>query len=180
MGRLFAERITGRFRQFIFLGERRPVRSFTDQGNYRSYDPRFRPWYVSAASGSKDVVILLDVSGSMSMNGRMDLAKSAVISVLSTLGPSSLVSVVAFNSDVVLSCYGLDFVAATSRNVAKLIEFVEGLNPTGGTNFEIAFNTAFDILEEGAQSCKTSILFLTDGIADGVASLVRSRNTVDT
>jgi len=150
-----------------------------DQGNYRSYDPRFRPWYVSAASGSKDVVILLDISGSMKQYGRMDLAKSAVISVLSTLGPSSLVSVVAFNHGVELSCFGLDFVAATSRNVAKLIEFVEGLSATGGTDFEIAFNTAFDILEEGAQSCKTSILFLTDGIADGVASLVRSRNTVD-
>ena len=40
-----------------------------------SYDPRFRPWYVSAASGPKDIVIVLDVSGSMDGNGRLKLLK---------------------------------------------------------------------------------------------------------
>ena len=103
---------------------------------YNSYDPRFRPWYVSAASGSKNVVILLDISGSMEDEGRMDLAKQAVILVLQTLGQSSMVSVVAFNHDVELSCFGEEFVAATTRNVAKLIEFVEGLTASGGTNFD--------------------------------------------
>ena len=105
-------------------------------GNYRSYDPRFRPWYVSAASGSKDVVILLDISESMKKNGRMALAKSAVISVLNTLGQSSMVSVVAFNQAVQLSCFEEDLVAATPRNVAKLVEFVKGLVAREGTNLE--------------------------------------------
>ena len=110
--------------------------STDDDGTYKSYDPRFRPWYVSAASGSKDVVILMDVSGSMSYSGRMELAQDAVISVLNTLGESSLVSVVAFSTDAQYSCFGTDLVAATSRNVAQLVEFVEGLSATGGTNFE--------------------------------------------
>ena len=30
-----------------------------------SYDPRFRPWYASTATGPKDVVLVLDKSGSM-------------------------------------------------------------------------------------------------------------------
>ena len=30
-----------------------------------SYDPRVRPWYVAATSGPKDVVIVIDKSGSM-------------------------------------------------------------------------------------------------------------------
>lgn len=30
------------------------------------YDPRFRPWYVAATSGSKNIVLIIDVSGSMS------------------------------------------------------------------------------------------------------------------
>lgn len=30
-----------------------------------TYDPRFRPWYVSAISGPKNVIIILDLSGSM-------------------------------------------------------------------------------------------------------------------
>merc|ERR1719295_213147 len=153
--------------------------SKNDNGQYNSYDPRFRPWYVSAASGSKDVVILLDISGSMLQNGRMALAKDAVVSVLKTLGQSSLVSVVAFNHDVKLTCFGEEFVAATPRNVAKLVDFVEGLSATGGTNFEAAFETAFDILAAHSQSCKSSILFLTDGVAEDVTDLVRRRNVED-
>ena len=30
------------------------------------YDPRFRPWYVIATSGAKNVILIIDVSGSMS------------------------------------------------------------------------------------------------------------------
>ena len=82
------------------------------------------------------MVILLDISASMLENGRMALAKDAVISVLNTLGQSSLVSVVAFSHDVQLSCFGKNLVAATPRNVAKLVEFVEGLQAQGGTDFE--------------------------------------------
>jgi len=148
-------------------------------GRYNSYDPRFRPWYVSAASGSKDVVILMDVSGSMNQEGRMALAQSAVVSVLRTLGQSSKVAVVAFSHEVQLSCFGLNLVAATPRNVAKLVEFVENLVATGGTDFAAAFETAFDILEAATQSCQTSILFLTDGEAEDVTDLVRSRNVAD-
>merc|ERR1719295_2088431 len=109
----------------------------------------------------------------------MALAKDAVVSVLKTLGQSSRVSVVAFNHEVVLSCFGEEFVAATPRNVAKLVEYVEGLSATGGTNFETAFETAFDILAAHSQSCKSSILFLTDGVADDVTDLVKRRNTED-
>lgn len=29
------------------------------------YDTRVRPWYVSAASGAKNVIIVIDISGSM-------------------------------------------------------------------------------------------------------------------
>eukprot|EP01083_Nonionella_stella_P121869 366305_1 len=132
-------------------------------GVYKSYDPRYRPWYVSAATARKDVIIIIDQSGSMQENNRMTIAKEAVISVLNTLGQASFVSVVAFNDEVTLSCFGEDLVSATSRNVAKLISFVNELTAKGSTNFEAAFDTAFSILEQGPRSCQTSILFLTDG-----------------
>ena len=48
-------------------------------------DPRIRPWYVAASSGPKDVVIVLDVSGSMSQYNRLDLAKEAAETVINTL-----------------------------------------------------------------------------------------------
>ena len=48
------------------------------------YDPRFRPWYAGAASGPKDVVIVIDSSGSMS-GGRIDMAIAAAKKVVDTL-----------------------------------------------------------------------------------------------
>jgi len=165
--------INGLFRQFPG-GENVPT-----NGAYPNYDPRFRPWYVSAASGSKDVVILIDISGSMNTAGRMYLAQQAVVKVLQTLGPSSFVSVVAFSSDVELSCFGHELVAATDRNVAELIKFVESLSAQGSTNFRAAFETAFDILSQGGKSCRTSILFLTDGISDDPSDIIAARNVAD-
>ena len=139
----------------LFRGFPGTEASTDDNGKYNSYDPRFRPWYVTAASGSKDVVILLDISGSMMQNGRMALAKEAVKSALNTLGQSSMVAVVAFNDDIELTCFGKEFVSATPRNVAKLEQWVDNLHADGSTNFEVAFDAAFDIFETRAQSCQS-------------------------
>ena len=38
------------------------------------YDPRLRPWYVSASSGPKDIILVLDTSGSMDQYGRIDVS----------------------------------------------------------------------------------------------------------
>ena len=93
--------INGVFRQFP------GVQSATNpDGSYKDYDCRFRPWFVEAASGNKDVVIILDVSGSMKNFNRLDLAKEAVKSVLNTLGSKSFVTLIAFNDDIQLSCFG--------------------------------------------------------------------------
>jgi Mg-chelatase subunit ChlD len=53
------------------------------------FDARFRPWYSIAATGPKDVIIVIDISGSMQTysgsSSRMDLAKTAALKVLDTL-----------------------------------------------------------------------------------------------
>ena len=51
----------------------------------KDYDPRLRPWYVSAATAPKDVVIIVDCSYSMRLNGRLVRAKAAAKTILSTL-----------------------------------------------------------------------------------------------
>lgn len=40
----------------------------------KDYDPRFRPWYVSATSGSKNLILIIDISGSMH-GTPLDIAK---------------------------------------------------------------------------------------------------------
>ena len=62
-----------------------------------SYDPRFRPWYASAASGPKDMVIVIDMSGSMANGKRVEMAKEATKKVLNTLSWVDYVSLVSFD-----------------------------------------------------------------------------------
>ena len=63
-----------------------------------SYDPRFRPWYASAASGPKDVVIVIDMSGSMANGKRVEMAIAATQKVLNTLSWVDYVTVVSFDA----------------------------------------------------------------------------------
>lgn len=72
----------------------------------RPYDPRIRPWYIAASSGPKDVVILLDTSGSMNMEidvddvmkTRWEVTKEAVQQLLGTFSIADFVGIVTFNS----------------------------------------------------------------------------------
>merc|ERR1712107_182566 len=65
-----------------------------------AYDPRFRPWYASAATGPKNIVIIIDKSGSMRDYDRMNIAKAAIKKVLNTLTWSDFAQVIYFASRV--------------------------------------------------------------------------------
>ncbi len=65
----------------------------------RTYDNRKRPWYVAASSGPKDIIIILDISGSMSRQDRISLAKQAAIDVISALTIGDHFGVVLFSDD---------------------------------------------------------------------------------
>jgi uncharacterized protein with von Willebrand factor type A (vWA) domain len=49
---------------------------------------------VAASAGPKNVILVLDFSGSMAQNGRIDIAKAAAKAVLDTLTFADFVSVV--------------------------------------------------------------------------------------
>eukprot|EP01083_Nonionella_stella_P159128 518794_1 len=160
--------INGVFRQYP------GVENAEESGNYVDYDPRLEEYYVSAVSGSKDVVILFDISSAMSDN--MALAKSAVSLILNTLGTDSFVNVIAFSDSLSTSCFA-DLVSATTRNKAQLNDFVDGLVASAGTaDFAIAFTASFDILSTG-ESCNKAIIFLTQGDGIDVTDLVLTLNT---
>ncbi len=66
--------------------------AFHDTADCKSYDPRFRPFYVETATPEpKDVVLVIDTSGSMAPD-RIVVAKEAAKTVLSTLNPRDRVS----------------------------------------------------------------------------------------
>ena len=64
---------------------------FDDKEKCDKYDPRYRPFYVETATPeAKDVVIVIDISGSMT-GDKLYIAKEAAKTVLDTLNPKDQV-----------------------------------------------------------------------------------------
>ena len=150
---------TGAFRIF-------PARHAGDCGKY---DPRVRPWYVASSSGPKDVVLVLDVSGSMTQSGRADLMVDAAQAVIKTLTIADWFSVVLFSSSAsTLSNMGVHLQQATKENKDAAIAALDEIQVGGGTNFRAGFAKAFEVFAESVAmeytaGCHKAILFLTDG-----------------
>eukprot|EP01064_Diplonema_japonicum_P029723 TRINITY_DN4877_c0_g4_i1.p1 TRINITY_DN4877_c0_g4~~TRINITY_DN4877_c0_g4_i1.p1 ORF type:complete len:575 (+),score=163.03 TRINITY_DN4877_c0_g4_i1:44-1768(+) len=168
---------TGTLRMHPAIPQERSNRRCSD------YDPRTRPWYAAAASGSKDVVLLIDRSGSMvtkhnyiTGETRLEAVKRAVNAVLDTLTNTDFVSVVSF-SDNAETLYGSSMLQADASNVARLKDAVGGLGTGGSTMMSPGFTEAFDLLRRGkgteaTTKCSKVILFLTDGFATDSAAAV--------
>lgn len=133
------------------------------------YDPRVRPWYVAASSGPKNVIMVLDTSGSM-QGVRIELLKEAAKRVVSTLTVADRVAVVPFSTEAYGSITDQDgkMFVATAENKRTLLAEIDKLQAAGRTNFYDAFTEAFDVLDLSARdeilvNCNSAILFLTDG-----------------
>ena len=136
-----------------------------------TYDPRIRPWYVAASSGPKDVILILDTSGSMQSEDRLGLMKEAAKRVIGTLGVSDYFSVIEFNDNanhVGTTDSSSGLLRADSDNKKAMMEKVDALEASGGTQFITGFDLAFKTfkssdLVELSSNCHKAILFLTDG-----------------
>jgi len=127
------------------------------------YDPRFRPWYSAAITNPKVLILVIDVSGSMATNDRIDLAIEAAKAVLDTLGWKDQVGFVLFNSAVTET---RDPVYVTDDQRDTLDTWIDTyVIAGGGTEFYDPLVAAIDMIDEDP-GCSNVILFLTDGIAD--------------
>lgn len=66
--------------------------------------------YIQAATSPKDIVIIVDVSGSMK-GLRMTIAKHTIVTILDTLGENDFVNIIAVSMSLVKMhwCYSLPF-----------------------------------------------------------------------
>ncbi|KAI4455354.1 voltage-dependent calcium channel subunit alpha-2/delta-related [Holotrichia oblita] len=134
------------------------------------FDCRTRSWYIEAASSPKDVVILVDRSGSMT-GMRREIARHVVNNILDTLGNNDYVNIFTFSNttDPTIECFDEMLVQANLANIRVLKESMSTFRTEQIANFSLALTTAFQLLQNyrenasGAQ-CNQAIMLITDGV----------------
>ena len=91
--------VNGVMRQF-------PAISTDKRFDYTLYDPRVRPWFNNAAAHDQVVVIIIEATNIMDRFTRLSMIKQAVNFMMHTLQDNSWIAVIAFNNDVIYSCFG--------------------------------------------------------------------------
>ncbi|KAI1888157.1 hypothetical protein AGOR_G00182140 [Albula goreensis] len=129
------------------------------------YDVRRRPWYIQGAASPKDMLILVDTSGSVS-GLTLKLIRTSVNEMLETLSDDDYVNVVTFNLKVEnASCFN-HLVQANVRNKKKLKDDIQKLTAKGVTNYKKGFEFAFEQLSSTnvtRANCNKIIMLFTDG-----------------
>ncbi|XP_076313595.1 voltage-dependent calcium channel subunit alpha-2/delta-3-like isoform X2 [Tachypleus tridentatus] len=146
------------------------------------YDCRMRHWYVQTAASAKDVVILLDGSGSMT-GLRKEIARNVVFSILDTLSDNDYLSILRFSDIIepVVPCFENSLVQANEQNIRELKEHLETLDTRNIANFTLGLVTAFEILQkynrtgQGSQ-CNQAIMLITDGAPYTYEEIFRQYN----
>lgn len=134
------------------------------------FDCRTRGWYIEAATSPKDIIILVDTSGSM-MGMRKEIARHVVNNILDTLGNNDFVNIITFSNETheVVPCFNDTLVQANLANVRELKDAIADMRTERIANFSLVLGQAFRLLErfrvnrEGA-SCNQAIMLITDGV----------------
>ena len=118
------------------------------------------PGRTETPSLRRDLVAVLDVSGSMS-GDKLDQAKAALAQLLGTLRSGDRFRVVTFGSGV--RRYAVGWTDVSADNVRAAQEWVRRVDTDGGTNIAGALTEAF--AEPPADGRLGVVVFLTDGMA---------------
>src|SRR3989454_1003457 len=113
-----------------------------------------------APSVRRDLVAVLDVSGSMS-GDKLDQAKTALVQLLGTLRSGDRFRVVTFGSGV--RRYAAGWTEVSRDSVRAVQEWIRRLDTDGGTNIAGALGEAF--AEPPAEGTLGVVVFLADGMA---------------
>ncbi|XP_014854601.1 PREDICTED: voltage-dependent calcium channel subunit alpha-2/delta-2 isoform X3 [Poecilia mexicana] len=144
------------------------------------YDVRRRPWYIQGASSPKDMVIIVDVSGSVS-GLTLKLMKTSVMEMLDTLSDDDYVNVAKFNekAEAVVPCFRT-LVQANVRNKKIFKEAVLHMQAKGTTDYKSGFTFAFEqLLNESSApraNCNKMIMMFTDGGEDRAQEIFEKYN----
>ena len=109
---------------------------------------------------TKDIIFVLDTSGSMADEGKMDKARKALLFGIRTLRDGDRFNIINFAGEEHLMERGL--IAANGEGKKRGEEFVNRLQPTGGTNINESLLASLKQFESGDRP--KMLVFMTDGL----------------
>ncbi|XP_058855877.1 voltage-dependent calcium channel subunit alpha-2/delta-3-like isoform X1 [Acipenser ruthenus] len=156
-----------------------------DEHGVIAFDCRNRKWYIQAATSPKDVIILVDVSGSMK-GLRLTIARQTVSSILDTLGDDDFFNIIAYNEELhyVEPCLNGTLVQADRTNKHHFREHLDKLFAKGIGMLNIALTEAFTLLNDYNRTgqgsiCSQAIMLITDGAVDTYDAVFAKYNWPD-
>ncbi|CAG4943373.1 unnamed protein product [Parnassius apollo] len=144
------------------------------------YDCRLRPWYVSASGAPRDVLILLDASGSMKNSSNQLIAEKLTLTLLSALTDDDQVNVLRFNVTVrsPITCFNNELVSANHVNSAAIMATLNHYKMCNETKMKDVLKYAVRLLQKqrGSRdrpgSCQQAIVLVTDSLYDNYTELL--------
>ena len=131
---------------------------------------------------NKDIVFVLDTSGSMADEGKMDKARNALLFGIRTLREGDRFNIINFAGEEHLMESGL--IKADAAGKKRGEQFVEKLRPSGGTNINDALLASLKQFERGDRP--KMLVFMTDGLptvgetkAEKIISNLKDEKEVD-
>lgn len=156
------------------------------------YDNRRRSWYIQGSSAPKDLIMVLDLSGSMA-GQKLSILRLASLSLLETLQENDFVNIVAVyegepvmlcqlkkdgsripNDDMLTTECSRQLLQATAQNKKFLQQFIpQNTFAKGIAKASTGFQLAIDVLKDSREkqnfsssNCTQAIVLFTDGMED--------------
>ena len=125
------------------------------------------------------LTFVIDVSGSMGMERRLETVKSALERLLSRLRPSDRVGIVVYGSDARIELEPQDV-----RDGEAIVDAVRSLHPEGSTNAAAGLRLGYDMARSHfLESGINRVILCSDGVAnvgvtdaEGILRLIRSQS----
>ncbi len=151
------------------------------------FDCRLQSWYIMAAASPKDVLILLDISGSMT-GLRLEIGRRLIESIMDTLSDNDFFNIITFSSNSQFLFndpgYWNTFVQASNANKQKFKEkLADYKNTSNQANVKEPLIKAFNLFNESERinnsgcNCNKLIMIITDGQSDEVSDVFEKYNS---
>lgn len=110
-----------------------------------------------------DFVVVLDRSGSMGSEQKMEHAREAVIGLIERLRPEDRFALVVYDDRVEVP---IPLAPATLSARARWKNVAAGIGPLGSTNISLGLDTAIGLLESQRHAGAARLVLISDGLAN--------------